>query len=296
MRRIMILGCGGMLGDAVYNHFVITDVVDATDIVLSSPWVHYQDVRDFKNLMERAAYFEPTVIINLAAITDMERCELDPEEAVMTNTRGSLNCCLLAKKFNIPYVYISTAGIFDGEKEYYSDDDQPNPLSVYSRTKYLGELVATKYEKHYVIRCGWSMGGYEKDKKFIHLIFDQIKNGAKELNVVDDKAGTPTYTVDFANGIDALLKSGKYGVYNQVCKGSCTRFDVAEEFVRLLGVDVKVNRVDSSFWQQRFFAPRPKSEKLLTNKLNHLGLNAMRDWKKCLAEYAEGWKCRLPMK
>lgn len=291
MRRVMILGCGGMLGDAVYKHFSKTDVVDATDIVLSSPWCSYQDIRDYVSLEKRVNEFKPDIIMNLAALTDMEECEISPYEAHETNALGSLRAGTLAKKFDLPYVYISTAGIFGGEKEYFSDDDKPNPLSVYARTKYMGEIVATKVPKHYVIRCGWSMGGGpSKDKKFINKIFKQLQSGATELNVVDDKAGTPTYTVDFAKGIDTLLKSGKFGVYNQVCSGSCTRYDVAVEFIRLLGRNTKVNKVDSEFWKKEYFAPRPASEKLLPDKLQKLGLYVMRDWKTCLAEYAEEFK------
>lgn len=303
MRRIMILGAGGMLGQAAYDHFSKTDVVDPTDINLTSPWCCYQDVRDYPALNQRAVEFKPTVIINLAAITDMERCQLDPREANDTNTKGSMYAGMLATRLDVPYVYISTAGIFGGEKEYFSDDDKPNPLSVYAKTKYMGEIVATKVPKHHVLRCGWSMGSYRKDKKFIHKLVKQIEAGAKELNVVDDKAGTPTYTVDFVKGIDTVLKAKQYGVFNQVCDGSCTRYDVAVEFVRLLGLDTKVNRVDSSFWEKEYFAPRPASEKLLPDKLKSLGLYVMRDWKTCLAEYAEGWKtilagntCREPGK
>jgi len=294
-RRIMIFGCGGMLGDAVYKHFSKENIVDATDIDLSSPWVRYQDITDYAGVVSRINQFHPTEIINLAAKTDMEMCELNPDEAEDVNSFAASFLADMCSEYDLPYVYISTAGIFGGEKEYFSDEDEPNPLSVYARTKYMGELSARSIPQHYVIRAGWMMGGGpEKDKKFINKIFKLIKAGSTELNVVDDKAGTPTYTVDFAKGIDALLKSKKFGVYNQVCSGSCTRYDVACEFVRLLGANVTVNRVDSSFWSKEYFAPRPLSEKLLPNRLIKEGLYVMRDWKTCLAEYAEEFKCKNP--
>ena len=135
-------------------------------------------------------------------------------------------------------------------------------------------------------------GGLKKDKKFINKIYKQIKSGKKELFVVDDKLGTPTYTHNFAEGILKMIKTPYYGLYNQVCKGSCSRLDVAKEFVRLLGVsdEIKVTTVSSDYWKKEYFAPRPASEKLVNLKLLSRNQNHMRDWKECLAEYAEEFK------
>lgn len=132
-------------------------------------------------------------------------------------------------------------------------------------------------------------GGPRKDKKFISKIYRQIAGGAKELNVVDDKLGTPTYTYDFALGLMRLAESEMFGVYNQVCGGSCSRYDVADEFVNLLGLaeKIKINKVSSDYFQKEYFAPRPQSEKLITMKLDARGLNVMRDWRICLQEYSQ---------
>jgi len=125
--RIYIAGCGGMLGDSVYKHFSKENKVLATDINKTSPWVEYCDVRDYHALHFDISTFQPNVIMNLAAMTDLEECERKVSKAIDTNTGGSANCAALAQKFDIPYVYISTAGIFDGKKEYYTDCSQPNP-------------------------------------------------------------------------------------------------------------------------------------------------------------------------
>lgn len=110
--------------------------------------------------------------------------------------------------------------------------------------------------------------------------------------VVDDKLGTPTYTVDFAAGILKVIDSGYYGLYNQVCEGSCSRLDVAEEFVKLLGLSdtIKVTKVTSDYFEKEYFAPRPTSEKLINIKLTMRGINYMRDWRVCLGEYSEEYK------
>jgi dTDP-4-dehydrorhamnose reductase len=295
--KIYVLGCGGMLGDAVYKHFSKDHDVLATDLVANhtraiedpflDKWLEYQDVRDFHGMHYTCSEFKPDVIMNLAAMTSLEECESYTKQAIDTNAGGSNNCAMLASKLGIPYVYISTAGIFDGKQEHYSDWDKPNPLCVYAKTKYWGELAAQTVPQHIVLRCGWQMGSGPKDKKFIQKIWQQIKAGATELNVVTDKQGTPTYVRDYTRQIDKLITTKSYGIFNSVCKGSATRYDVALEFVRLLGLQdkIKINVVPSSFFATEYFAPRPASEKLLTRRLDTRGLNVMRPWQEALAEY-----------
>jgi len=220
--------------------------------------------------------------------------EREADNAWLTNGLGAENVARAANEVDAGCVYISTAGIFGGEKEYFNDFDVPNPLSIYAKSKYHGErFVCENVRKHYVFRAGWMMGGgLTKDKKFINKLYKQIAAGKSELHVVDDKLGTPTYTWDFANGLSGLIGTELYGVYNQANEGSCSRFDVAVEFVRLLGLagKIRINRVDSDYFKSEYYAPRPASEKLINLKLNALGLNAMRDWKVCLAEYSATFK------
>jgi dTDP-4-dehydrorhamnose reductase len=286
--KIYVIGAGGMLGAALVPYFESKGHrVMATDIDRNADWLEFCDVRDYHHMHFDLYEFQPNVIMNLAALTDLEYCEAHAGDAIDTNAGGSANCAALAMKFDIPYVYISTAGIFDGKQNYYTDTDKPNPLCVYAKSKYWGELIAQTVPKHHVLRCGWQMGSCEKDKKFINKIWKQIKAGATELNVVTDKEGTPTYVWDFSEQIDKLLEAKAYGVFNAVCGGDASRFNVAVEFVRLLGLQdtVKVNVVDSSFWAEEYFAPRPASEKLITARLDMLELNVMRPWKTALAEY-----------
>ncbi len=286
--NMFVIGAGGMLGTFLVPYFESKGHrVVAGDIDTNSPWLSFYDVRDYHGMHMEMTYNKPHVIINLAALTDLEYCETHAGEAIDTNCGGSSNCAALAAKFDIPYVYISTAGIFDGKQERYADWDQPNPLCVYAKSKYWGELIASAYEKSIVLRCGWQMGSCEKDKKFIGKIMKQLKAGAKELNVVTDKQGTPTYVKDFTLQIEHLLEKEKYGVYNAVCKGEASRYDVAVELLKLLGLTstVKINIVDSSFWAKEYFAPRPASEKLETCVLDRSNDNVMRPWQDALAEY-----------
>lgn len=279
-----------MLGEAIYHLFNSIGEVKATDIDLNEAWLSFADVRDFNQMSKSIREFNPDVIINLAALTDLELCEREPENAWLTNGLGAENLGLIASQLDVPYIYISTAGIFNGDKDVYNDFDKPDPISCYAKAKYYGECFVRQYvRKHYVVRAGWMMGGgIKKDKKFINKIYRQICAGQKTLNVVDDKLGTPTYTIDFAKGLLKLLESDLYGLYNQVCGGSGSRYDVAMEFIGLLGLknEIQIKRVPSDFFKQEYFAPRPASEKLVNLKLTQRGLNIMRDWKACLRDYS----------
>jgi dTDP-4-dehydrorhamnose reductase len=293
-KKVFITGCGGMLGKAVYERFSPHCQVLATDIDVNEPWLEHGDVIDFQKILEKASKFGPDLIINLAALTDLECCEKDPEITWKTNALGAENMALISKKLNAAHIYVSTAGIFDGKKEYYNDFEQPNPISIYAKSKYYGEVIVEKMlDNYFIFRAGWMMGGgIEKDKKFINKIFKQILAGKKELFVVDDKLGTPTYTVNFAESMFAIVQTELFGLYNMVCEGSCSRYEVALEFIKLLGLEKEINIkiVNSDFFANEYFAPRPYSEKLLNLKLSARGINYMKDWKECLLDYVETFK------
>jgi len=288
-RRAFITGCGGMLGEAFYHYFKDKFILCASDIDLNEKWLTYLDVRDYNEYRKQVIDFKPDICIHLAALTDLEYCELHPDEAYNTNTIAVENSVFVSREVGAILVNISTAGIFDGKKEYYDDWDTPNPINVYGRSKYRGELFVEKnYDNFFICRPGWMMGGGpRKDKKFVNKIIKQIESGTVELNVVDDKLGTPTYTYDFARNVFELLKTNFYGVYNMVCNGDSSRYDVAKEIVSTLNRtdSMKINKVKSDYFEQEYFAPRPNSEKLINIKLSQRGINIMGDWRDRLREY-----------
>jgi dTDP-4-dehydrorhamnose reductase len=294
MHNILITGSGGMLGKAVYQVLTARGYnVTATDIDLNEIWLKKLDVREIKDFYQYFDTIHFDTIFHLAALTDLEYCEENPQDAWATNALGAENAKTVAQKYGSDLIYISTAGIFDNpEQEYFHDYDDPSPKSIYGKSKYAGEKEVLKYKNSYVFRAGWMMGGEDKDKKFVKKILNQLKAGAKELNVVDDKLGTPTYTLDFAMNMIPVIELNEYGLYNQVCKGDCSRYDVAVKMVELLGLDIKVNKVDSSFFTE-YYAPRPYSEKLINFKLDMRGRNNMRHWEECLTEYMKNYGSRF---
>jgi len=289
MKKIYIAGCGGMLGEAFYRQFNTKYSLKCTDKDVNEKWLTYLDFRDYEAYKNDVFVFNPDYLFHLGAYTDLEFCELNPDDTYITNTLSVENAVYIARDLNIPILYISTAGIFDGRKDVYDDWDEPNPLGVYARSKYMGERFILENSKKYLIcRAGWMMGaGPAKDKKFINKIMAQIKAGRKELLIVDDKDGTPTYTQDFARNVQLLLEKEYWGLYNMVCGGQTSRLEVARELVSILGLEEEVNivPVDSEYFKETYFADRPASERLINKKLNLRGLNVMRDWRIALKEY-----------
>ncbi len=293
MKKIYIAGCGGMLGEAFYKVFKEKYELKCTDKDVNDDWLSFLDFRDFESYKKDAFEFKPDYLFHLGAYTDLEFCEKNVDDTYLTNTTSVENAVYIANELKIPLLYISTAGIFDGNKEKYDDWDLPNPLGHYARSKYAGELFVKENTDRYLIcRAGWMMGGGpKKDKKFINKLMKQLKEGKKELFIVNDKQGTPTYTHDFARNVSVLLESEFWGLYNMVCEGETSRLEVAIELINILGLknEIKIREVDSKFFRNEYFAERPPSEILINKKLNIRYLNTMRDWKVALKEYLSSY-------
>jgi len=249
------------------------------------------DISDIRKTNKIVNEFKPDIILNLAAMTDLENCETNKDDCYGSNTIGAINLFNYCKDNNIPYVFISTAGIFGNDKEHYTEEDIPQPLSSYGKSKFFVEeiLLNQSYEKFWIFRAGWMMGGGPNiDKKFVEKIMSQIRNGSKELFVVDDKSGVPTFTKDFSNSIIHHINNDlPYGLYNMVSNGDASRYDVAKFIIEYLDLDVKVSKVMSDFFEKTYFATRPNSEKLINKKLNDINKNMMSDWVSSLKTYLD---------
>jgi len=289
MKRIYIAGCGGMLGEAFYKIFKDDYKLKCTDKDVNENWLSFLDFTFFSNYLNDVRKFNPDYLFHIGACTDMEYCENNADYAYQNNYFAVEDASYIANVLDIPLLYISTSTVFNGDKSYYSDLDEPNPRSVYAQSKYLGEKhIIDNVEKYLICRAGWMMGGYGKDKKFVGKIVGQINEGKKELIVVGDKKGSLTLTYDFARNVKMLIEKELWGIYNIVCGGSVTRIDIAREIVKIMNVDVKIKETTSDYFDNDYHAPRPLSERLMNKELNNLGLNLMRNWKESLCDYLNG--------
>lgn len=286
--KIYMAGCGGMLGSA-FNKVFSDCELKCTDKDVNESWLEYLDFRDTKKYIADVLDFNPDFLFHLGAMTDLEECERLPHEAYQTNAMSVETAVYIANKLNIPLLYIGTGGVFDGKKEVYDDYDLPNPLGVYARSKYAGERYIIEHcKKYFVCRAGWMFGGGKKDKKFISKILKQLKT-KDILCIVNDKAGTMTYTMDFAKNVKELIKTDYYGLYNMVCKGSTNRVEIVNYILQVLNLNKNLNIVDSEYFQRQgmFTAPRPNAECLINRKLGLRNLNHMRYWQDSLLDYLQ---------
>ncbi len=290
--RVLITGAAGMLGSAVYPAFVAAGhEVVATDLApreVNGLPMGRLDVRSHRDVADAIAALRPELVLHLAAETDLETCEADPDHAYLTNTIGTHNVAVAARESDAVLVYISTAGVFDGESDRpYDELDPANPINVYGRSKYEGEVLVLRLAaRHFVIRAGWMVGGVGRDHKFVAKVIDQLRAGATTIRAVTDKLGTPTYTEDFAQNLLELVGTPFYGRYHMACLGEGSRFDVAREIVDFYGRgDVEVVPVTSEAFAVDYPAPRPRSEMMRNYMLELRGLNRMRPWREALRDY-----------
>lgn len=295
---MLVTGAAGMLGSALVpellraGHELALSDINLTDL---RPWgpggpqLAALDVRSHYEVEDAVDQVRPDVVLHLAAMTDLEKCEADRGGAYLTNTVGTKFVAIACQRRGIPMVYISTAGVFDGAKvEPYNEFDAANPLNAYGASKYEGEkLVEQLLDRFYILRAGWMVGGgCAKDHKFVARILQQLRDGRTTIYAVGDKFGTPTYAPDFAKCFNRLLISGLYGRYHMACGGSGTRYDVAAEILRILGRDdVELIEVGSEFFAEEFSATRPRSEIMENWVLELQGMNSMRPWPIALEEY-----------
>ena len=281
-KAILVTGSAGMVGSYAQEIFsdynlMLTDIVDG---------YLYLDVQDRSAVFELIKSKKPDYVCHLAAATDVDRCELEPDWAFRINTEGTRNVALACKESGATMIYISTGAVFSGEKQSpYKETDQPFPSNKYGVTKYEGEKLAQSIlDRFYIIRASWMIGGGRIDKKFVGKVMHKIMSGEKNIKVVNDKFGSLTYAKDLLYGIRELIKTDKCGTYHMTNGGMCSRYDIAKEIVNILGkAEVEIIPVSSDEFP--LSAPRGRSEALENYNLNKIGLNCMRPWREALRDY-----------
>lgn len=296
--KILVTGSAGMLGTGIVPALVRAGHhVFATDIRLHDrhPWgdemplLARLDVRSPDQIAQTLDAVRPDHVFHLAAETSLEASEADPDSAWLTNAVGTKHVAIATARRDIEMTYISTAGVFDGQKTgAYNEYDEPNPINVYGASKYEGERYVRWFNSRaYIVRAGWMVGGGAKDHKFVSRIVQQLRDGNDVVYAVIDKLGTPTYVPDFSACILRLIGTGSYGLYHMACEGEGSRYDVAACIIETFGLRdrVRLVPVESDFFAEEFPSPRPPSEIMRNLVLDLQGLNSMRPWQIALREY-----------
>jgi dTDP-4-dehydrorhamnose reductase len=278
--KVLVTGAMGMLGTDLCQEWRAQGYeIVATDI-------HDMDVRDPSQIQKAFADSRPELVLHLAALTDVDMCEREPEQAYRTNTIGTQHVALACQRASVPLVYISTLSVFDGAKcEPYTEFDTPNPQSWYSRSKYEGEKIVERLlQRYYIVRAGWMFGGGREDKKFVAKIIELASN-RPELKIVNDKFGSPTYTRDLARALIQLTRAGWYGVYHAANTGGpCSRYEFAQKVLEYAQVtSCRLLPVTSAEFPLP--APRPRMEAGRNLHSELMGLELMQPWQAALREY-----------
>lgn len=281
-QRILVTGAGGMVGSYAQRVFAGAELI-LTDVAEGCVPL---DIRDPAAVMRAVVAERPDLVLHLAAATDVDRCEQEPDWAYHVNAIGTQNVALACQELDVPMVYVSTAAVFSGEKpEPYHEFDEPSPVNVYGDSKLAGErIVSSLLRRYYIVRSSWMIGGGERDKKFVGKVARLLIDGPRPLPAVNDTRGNPTYAKDLLGGIRALIETDYYGLYHMANAGHASRYDIALVLREALQrPEVEIHAVSS----ERFPlpAPRPRSEAVRNLKLELLGLSPMRPWRQALEDY-----------
>lgn len=276
--RILVTGVKGQLGYDVVNelkkrgHTPIGVDVEEMDITDASA-------------VEKEIKKEPLdAVIHCAAYTAVDAAEDNRELCMRVNAEGTRNIARVCRELDLKMVYISTDYVFDGEGERpWEPDDPREPLNVYGESKYQGELAVEEYlEKYFTVRIAWVFG--VNGKNFIKTML-RLAESQKEINVVNDQIGSPTYTYDLAVLLADMVETEKYGRYHATNEGLCSWYEFAKEIFRQAGADVKVNPVSSDEFPAK--AKRPHNSRMDKSKLVQNGFRPLPTWQDALKRYLE---------
>lgn len=240
------------------------------------------DITDYKAVDKYAADIKPDIIINCAAMTNVDGCETMKETAFKVNAIGVRNLAKAAESVGAKFVHVSTDYVFSGEgSEPFSEWDAIAPQSVYGKSKALGEKYAAEFcRKYFIVRTAW-LYGYN-GKNFVKTIM-RVAREHDKITVVNDQRGNPTNANDLAHHILKLAVTEEYGIYHCTGTGECSWYDFAKEIVSLSGIDCEVVPVTTEEYGNKTKRPAYSS-------LRNLGLECtvgdeMREWRTALKEY-----------
>lgn len=288
--NVAVIGANGQLGKDICEAFVKNgDQVVELDIERKdSQWIDIAEIDSVSKTLKDFA--DADLVINTAAMHNVEACENDPEKAFKVNGVGSINLATVCNEIDKPLLHISTDYVFDGRKgKPYIESDKPLPLNVYGNTKLSGEhFIESLAKKYFILRVS---GIYGKNpclakggKNFVDLMLKLAKE-REEVRVVDDEVLTPTFTEDIAAQIVKLAHSGdaQYGLYHCTAESWCSWYEFAREIFSLTKSKVTLNKAAPGEFAVK--VNRPKYSVLENEFLKRQDLNIMPPWQDGLKRY-----------
>ena len=275
--KILLLGSGGQLGAS------LSKLARESAFELISPSSSQANLEDVHELKRLITSTKPELVINAAAFTDVEKCEDAVEYAMQINAYAPSELAKLSNELGFKFVHFSTDYVFSGPRNTpWSEDDTPNPISVYAQSKLLGEklIIGSKAEQYLIVRTSWL---YSKSRKnFVKKVIYKLLYSDEKLNIVDDQIGQLTNVDDVSTLTFKLMQLDMAtGIFHVSSSGSASWFEVARKIALLVGERLdRIQPISSSAYNAR--AKRPSYSVLCHEKITNLGLTRIDDWEMCL--------------
>lgn len=274
--KVLVTGAKGQLGQ------------DVVSLLKEQTWEVFGfgreelNITDEKQVSEKVLLIQPDIIIHTAAYTQVDQAESDEESAFKVNAEGTKYLAQAAEAVGAKFCYVSTDYVFDGTKDTpYKADDQTNPQTVYGKSKLVGEQYTQEYcSKSYIVRTSWVFGLYGNN--FVKTML-RLAEENKELGIVHDQVGSPTYTTDLARFIISLVQTDKYGVYHGSNSGVCSWYEFAKEIFKQSNIEIVVNPLKTEDFPRP--AARPKYSVLDKGMIEENGFESLQNWKEALKDF-----------
>lgn len=280
IQRVLITGGNGQLGSDLTEQLVgRAEVRSLTHADL--------DIADDAGVARAISEFEPDTVVNCAAFHDVDLCEREQELAFRINAVAVKRMAERCAEADAKFVHLSTNYVFDGTAaDPYTEDDRPNPRSVYAISKLSGEYCALSYAPGALVVRGAGLYGLHgsgvKGGNFITRVLQRARDEG-EVTMVRDQRLQPTYTGDLAAALIAALEAGAGGVLHLTAAGACSWLEFSEAIFAIAGVSPKVNAVETN--RREGVANRPLNGVLAHARADELGIARMRGWREALGDY-----------
>ena len=285
--KLLITGAAGQLGQALVQE------ADRQGWDAAATDSHNLDITDPQAVWGELSRWRPEVVINAAAATRVDDLETDLDGALRVNAMGPRNLAVACRRLRMKLIHLSTDYVFDGSKAGpYVEWDATGPLSVYGRSKLLGEeWVRQQCPDHFIVRTAWLYG--VPGPNFVTAILARGRQLGPdgELKVVHDQRGTPTSTLALAPQLLALAGTEAFGTYHATCQGETTWFEFARTILATAGLAVRVTPCTTAEFPRP--APRPANSVLENRLLQVAGLDRMPAWQPAYRQFWEAYGDRL---
>ncbi|MFD0716740.1 dTDP-4-dehydrorhamnose reductase [Paenibacillus sp. GCM10027626] len=277
--KVLVTGANGQIGRELLN------LPQQDDMDIVGYGRKELDVTDPAACRQALLEIRPQAIIHCAAYTAVDRAEEEPDLAFSINAAGTRNLAIIAEEIGAKFIYISTDYVFDGQAvRPYQEYDQPNPQTVYGKSKLAGEqLTQTLVRRHFIVRTSWVFGQYGNN--FVKTML-KLAGEREQLQVVNDQFGSPTYALDLACFLMQLVRTDFYGVYHVSNTGSCSWYEFAATIFAERRLIIRLDSCTTEEYPRP--APRPAYSVLDHSVLRSRGFESLRHWKEALRHYLRG--------